>query len=180
MRTGSQTTGAALAAGAAVVLLVSMFLDWYEGDLPEPAQGRVDAPTYNAFEALERSDVALVLAGVAAIVIAGVLVARLMSESPLPGLALLGVGLFAVAVVIYRGLNSPDKPFFGGTVLEVEPKVGWYIGLASAALIAVGGLLAYLAGPRLELEGVEPEGEGAPSAGEGAPSGQTPEAKDLP
>jgi hypothetical protein len=154
MQSGSQTTGATLAAGGAVLAIVSLFLDWYKLDLPG------DVPSYTGFEALRRTDVALVLAAVAAIVIAAVLLARLMSESPWPGLALLGVGLAAAAFVLYRGLNAPSRvePAFGG-VVEQNPRIGWYVALVGTVLMAIGGLLAYLAGPRLELP--EEEGPGA-------------------
>jgi hypothetical protein len=149
----SQRTPAAVAAVAAVILLLSMFLDWYELDLPEQVGGReIDAPTFNAFEGLERADVALVVAAVLALIFAGVLLARVLATSPAPGLGLLGAGVFALAVVIYRGTSRPTRPFFGGGELDTTLAVGWYISLVAAALLALSGLLAYLAGPRLQLE----------------------------
>jgi hypothetical protein len=154
-----QRTPALVAAGGAVVLFLSMFLDWYRLDLPERIRGReIDVPSFNAFEGLERSDVALVVAAGLAILVAGVILARVLANSPWPGVALTVIGFFALAVVIYRGSSSPVRLLFGveiGTTLQV----GWFVGLVAAGSMALGGLLAYRAGPRLQLEEVEPEEE---------------------
>jgi hypothetical protein len=147
-----QRTPALLAAGAAVVLFLSMFLDWYKLDLPGQIRGReIDVPTFNAFEGLQRSDVALVIAAGLAILIAGVILARVLADSPAPGIALTAVGVFALAVVIYRGSSRPARLFFGGEV-DMTLQFGWFIALIAAAAMALGGVLAYRAGPRLELE----------------------------
>src|ERR687893_561879 len=74
MESRSQKRPGMLGAAAALVLLVSMFLDWYKLDLPERVAGRqIDVPTFTAFEGLERSDVALVIAAVLALAFAGIL-----------------------------------------------------------------------------------------------------------
>jgi di/tricarboxylate transporter len=160
-----------IAAAAAIVLILSMFLDWYVLDLPEQVEGQqIDVPKFNAFEGLERSDVFLVVLAVLALIFAGMLVARMLSNSPWPGLALLGAGLLALAGVIYRGSSRPVRPFFGGEI-DTTLQFGWFVALVAAGTIALGGLLAYLAGPRLQLEedefdedeepGPEPRREGA-------------------
>jgi hypothetical protein len=152
METRSKTRPGMLGAAGALVLLVSMFLDWYKLDLPERVAGReIDVPTFTAFEGLERSDVALVVAAVVALVFAGMLLARLLSESPAPALALLGAGLFAGAVVVYRGSSRPGRLLFGQEV-DTTLQLGWYLALVAAAAVALAGLLAYLAGPRLQLD----------------------------
>jgi hypothetical protein len=152
METRSKKRPGVLGAAGAVVLLVSMFLDWYRLDLPERVAGReIDVPTFTAFEGLERSDVALVVAAVLALVFAGMLLARVLSESPAPALALLGAGLFAVAVVVYRGSSRPGRLLFGQEV-DTTLQLGWYLALVAAAAVALAGLLAYLAGPRLQLD----------------------------
>jgi hypothetical protein len=159
----SQRTPAAVAAVAAVILLGSMLLDWYKLDLPEQVGGReIDAPTFNAFEGLERADVALVVAAVLALIFAGVLLTRVLVTSPAPGLGLLGAGVFALAVVIYRGTSRPTRPFFAGGEVDTTLAIGWYISLVAALLLALGGLLAYLAGPRLQLEPEEFEEDEEP------------------
>jgi hypothetical protein len=152
MESRSQQRPAVLGAASAVVLLASMFLDWYKLDLPERVAGRqIDVPTFTAFEGLERSDVALVIAAVLALAFAGMLLARVMSESPAPALALLAAGLFALAVVVYRGSSRPGRLLLGQEV-DTTLQFGWYLALVAAAAIALAGLLAYLAGPRLQLD----------------------------
>ena len=152
MESRSHKRPGVLGAAAALVLLVSMFLDWYRLDLPERIAGRqIDVPTFTAFEGLERSDVALVIAALLALVFAGMLLARVMSGSPAPALALLGAGLFALAVLVYRGSSRPGRLLLGQEV-ETTLQFGWYLALAAAAAIALAGLLAYLAGPRLQLD----------------------------
>jgi hypothetical protein len=156
-----------LAAGAAVVLILSMFLNWYKLDLPERVGGReVDIPTFNAFEGLERADVALVVAAVVAMVIAGAVLARVLSDSPAPGICLLLVCLFALAVVIYRGVSRPTRALFGGEV-DTSLQFGWFLALVAAALMAIGALLVYRAGPRLQLEALELDEEDRPGESPG-------------
>jgi hypothetical protein len=150
----SQRTPALLAAGAAVVLIGSMFLEWYTLDLPERIQD-VDAnlPTFNAFEGLQRADVAIVVAAGLAIVIAGLVVAGVLADSPAPGIALVAAGLFALAVVVYRGVISPPGLVLFGVSLDMKASFGWVISLIAAALIVVGGLLTYIVGPHLQFAG---------------------------
>jgi hypothetical protein len=141
-----------LGATGAVVLLGSMFLTWYKLDLPERVAGReIDVPTFTAFEGLERSDVALVIAAVLALIFAAMLLARVLTDSPAPALSLLGAGLFALAVLVYRGSSRPGRLLLGREV-DTTLQFGWYLALVAAAAIALAGLLAYLAGPRLQLD----------------------------
>ena len=93
----------------------------------------------------------LLVAAVLALVFAGVLLARVLADSPAPGLALLGAGLFALAVTLYRGSSRPARVFFGGEV-DTTLQFGWFVGVVAAGLLSLGGLLAYLAGPRLQFE----------------------------
>jgi hypothetical protein len=175
METRSQIRAAALGVASALVLILSLFLDWYKLDLPERIQGReIAVPSYNAFEGLERADVALAIAAALGLILAALILARVMADSPLPGLALLGVALFALAVVIYRGTNRPPREIFGGEV-DTTLQFGWFVSLVAAGLLAIAGLWAYLAGPRLDLEGFaleedeEPERTEEPREGREAP-----------
>jgi hypothetical protein len=134
-------TAATVGAVSAAVLILSMFLNWYRVDLPERIERTgVSAPSFNAFEGLERTDVAIVVLAVVALVIALAMLADVMADSRLPALALLGAGVLAVAVVIYRGVNRPPQ-----LILSVEfdttLQAGWFIGLLAAIGIVVGGLL---------------------------------------
>jgi hypothetical protein len=165
----SQRIPALLAGGAAVVLIVSMFLEWYTLDLPERIEdAAANLPTFNAFEGLERADVAIVVAAGLAIVIAALVVAGILAGSPAPGIALVAVGLFALAVVLYRGVISPPGLVLFRVDVEMEVSFGWVVSLIAAALIVVGGLLTYIAGPHLQLAG-----GGASSHQEQSPDGQS-------
>ena len=138
-----------LAGGAGLALIGSMFLEWYTLDLPGRIRDAdVDLPTFDAFEALERADVAVVVAGGLAVIIAGVVLAGVLANSPAPGIALVAVGLFGLAVVIYRGIISPPGLVILGVDLEMNVSFGWFVSVAAAALIVLGGLLTSLAGPR--------------------------------
>ena len=164
MKARSQTTPAAVAAVSAVALIGSMFLDWYALNLPGSVGGReIKIPSYSAFDALQHADVYLVVAAALALLFAGMLLARVLSNSPAPGLALLAAGIAGLAIVVYRGTNRPGKLFFGAHV-DYTLKFGWFVSLVFAALIVLGGLLAYLAGPRLQLEADEFEGDEEPGA----------------
>jgi hypothetical protein len=148
----SQRIGALLAAGAAVVLIASMFLEWYTLELPERIrQPETDLPTFTAFEGLKRADVAVVVAAGLALIVAGLVVAGLVANSPAPGIALVLVSLFALAVVLYRGVISPPGLALFGVNLEMNVSFGWFVSLVAALGMVVGGGLVYLGGPRLEL-----------------------------
>src|SRR5205823_1767738 len=135
-----------------VVLILSMFLDWYKLDIPSHIGSRsINVPTYNAFEGLQHSDVYLVIAASLGILFAALLIARVLPDSPAPAVLLLLAGLFVLAVVIYRGTSRPGKLFFGKTV-DTTLQFGWFIALLAAAGVTIAGVLAYLAGPRLQLE----------------------------
>jgi hypothetical protein len=148
----SRRMPAAVAAAASAVLIGSMFLDWYRLDLPARLQRPgVDIPSYDAFEGLERSDAALLVAAALALVLAAVMVAGLLARSAAQALLLAAAGLFALAVVVYRGLNSPPQLIFG-VEFDTTLRVGWFVALVAAAVVSIAGVLTYIAGPRLERE----------------------------
>jgi CDP-diglyceride synthetase len=161
MKLPSQRAAGAAGAVSGAVLIVSLFLHWYQLDLPSHnlRTGKpINAPTYTAFQGLEHSDVYLAVAAGVAVLFALLLVARVLSSSPAPALLTLLAGLFALALVVYRGSSSPEKLFFRsyvGTTLQY----GWFVALAAAAALVLAGLLAYLAGPRLNLELASEEDE---------------------
>jgi hypothetical protein len=111
-------------AGAAL-LFVSLFLDWWEG-----------TAAFTAFEVLDLMLVALVAAE--AVVLAGLLGARLPGLEPAPGLAL-AAGLAALVIVVSQLLNDP--PAIAGTGRGTA--AGIWIGLGGSLLmLASGGLVA--------------------------------------
>lgn len=108
----------------ALLLLVSLFLDWWE-----------DATAFTVFEVLD-----LVLAGLALVAIASLaqgLGARLPAPAPGPGLAL-PVAAAALAIVVSQMLNDP--PAIAGT--GHGPAVGMWIALGGAMLMVAGSALA--------------------------------------
>jgi hypothetical protein len=157
---GSQRSWALVAAGAAVLLIGSMFLEWYTLELPEGVrQPGADLPTFTGFEGLERADVAIVLAAAVAIVIAVTVAAAL--ASPALAIALVSVSLFAFAVVLYRGVISPPGLVFLGVGFDMKVSFGWFVSLAASVLMIVAGALTYVAGPRLGLGAGEQASERA-------------------
>ena len=115
--------GHLMAMVGALVLLVSLFLDWYE-------------PGLSAWEVFELGDV--LLAGLAIVALAVSLPLRLPAtpatlaeERSLPW-----IGVVALIFVLITLINDP--PAARGLPLEL----GAWLGLAGAALIAAGGFLS--------------------------------------
>ena|SRR5688572_23999735 len=136
--------GGALVAGlGGALLLVSLFLDWYGPDL-------------SAWDTFELADVVLAAIAVAAI---ASLLRPLLGDRPADPAReriLLYLGLGALIIVIASLIQEPPR------ALEHSPEVGAWLGLAGAALIAIGG---FLAGSSVSLvittrpnEGVTPPG----------------------
>jgi hypothetical protein len=111
--------GPIVVALGAIVLLVSLFLDWY-GSL-------------NAWDAFEAVDVLLALIAIGALVVAVGAIAPELSYVDrrwLPALA------FAAAIVIAAQLDPP--PTAAGEALEA----GVWIAFAAALVMVVGGVLS--------------------------------------
>ena len=109
-----------IAGAGAVALLVALFLGWYSG-----------ASAWQAFSVLD-----VVLALVALLALA-LVIAQATRESPSVPVALSVLtavaGVLATLFVLYRILNQP------GPNDAVEVEAGAWLGLAAAALVAVGG-----------------------------------------
>ena len=138
--------GPVVAAIGAVMLVVSLFLDWYEVDL-------------EGFTVYEFLDLLLVLMALATIAsLAGGL--GVIRAAPSPGVSL-AVALFTVFVVLSQVLNDPPAVANG----EADKQIGIWLALGGAALMVAGSVLAYA---RISLR-VEPRaGEAAPAEEEAA------------
>jgi len=114
--------GSLLAALGGLLLLVSLFLDWYEPDV-------------SAWDTFELAD--LVLAAVAVAAVAGLLRPLLSDRPPDPAREriLLFLGLGALIIVIASLIQPPPR------ALDHSPELGAWLGLAGAALIALGDFL---------------------------------------
>jgi ABC-type transport system involved in cytochrome c biogenesis permease subunit len=128
--------GPAIASVGAVLLIVSLFLDWYE-----------DISGFTVFEFLDLLLVLLALATIASL--AGSL--GLTGPRPSPAVSL-AVAIFTVFVVASQLINDP--PAVAGSA-DAEKAIGIWLALAGSALMVVGALLAY-ARISLSVEAREP------------------------
>jgi hypothetical protein len=110
-----------VAAGGAVLLIVSLFLDWYD--------------TFTAFTVFEFLDLLLLMLALAAI---APLVAGLGSvRTPISPAVSLGIAVFALLVVLSQIVNHPP----GANGLDKE--LGIWLALSGAALMVAGAVLGY-------------------------------------
>jgi hypothetical protein len=141
------SVGPLIAAIGALLLIVSLFLDWYE--------------TFTAFTVFEFLDLLLLLLALATIAaLAGAL--GLMTPAVPPGVSL-GVAIFAVLVVLSQILNDPPVIALGGP----DKDIGIWLALSGSALMVAGAVLGY-AHISLALE-TRPREAGARDAGGGPP-----------
>jgi hypothetical protein len=114
--------GPGLAAAGALLLLLSLFVEWFSPGLSG----------WNAFEAL---DVLLAALALAALALA---VARLRDPGPAEGRLLLGIGALGMLAVLVQLVDRP--PLLADARTDVS--VGPWLALVGCALVLVGGLLS--------------------------------------
>jgi hypothetical protein len=115
--------GPLIASVGAVMLIVSLFLNWYE-----------DISGFTVFEFLDLLLVLLALATIASL--AGGL--GLLNPAPSPAVSL-AVAIFTVFVVVSQLVNDP--PAVAGS--SANQDVGIWLALGGAGLMVVGAVLAY-------------------------------------
>jgi hypothetical protein len=116
--------GEAVAGIAGVILVVSLFLDWFEGA----------GVSLSAWEAFDVADVILFAAGLAGVLVALLAASQSKSDLPVAGAALTMVaGAVATVLVVYRELNPVGDLDQAGSML---------VGLVGALGVAVGAWLA--------------------------------------
>lgn len=121
---GRLPVGPLVATIGAVLLIVSLFLDWYEGDL-------------EGFTVFEFLDLLLVLMALLTIAsLAGGL--GLVRTAPSPVLSL-AVALFTIYVVVSQLLNDPPAVANG----DAGKEIGIWLALGGATLMGAGALLAF-------------------------------------
>ena len=123
-RSSTLPVGPMVAAVGAVLLIVSLFLDWYE----------VDLEGFTVFEFLDLLLVVMALATIASL--AGGL--GLVKPAPSPVVSL-AVALFTIFVVVSQILNDPPAVAGGDRGKEI----GIWLALGGAALMTAGSLLAF-------------------------------------
>ena len=116
--------GPLVAAVGAALLIVSLFLDWYD-----------QLTGFTVFEFLDLLLVLLALATIASLV--GGL--GLVRPAPSPGVSL-AVAIFTVLVVASQVVNDP--PAVAGAIGPGK-EIGIWLALAGAALMVVGAMLGY-------------------------------------
>lgn len=116
--------GPLVAAVGAALLIVSLFLDWYD-----------QLTGFTVFEFLDLLLVLLALATIASLV--GGL--GLVRPAPSPGVSL-AVAIFTVLVVASQVVNDP--PAVAGAIGPGK-EIGIWLALAGAALMVVGAVLGY-------------------------------------
>lgn len=146
---GRISNGLKLAAAGAVALLVVMFLPWYGISAKLPLVGAIAATDRNAWQSFAFIDVLLFLACLVVIAAAAVQGFGEEQQVPLPlPLVVAIAGIVALVLVAYRLIDVPGFGISGpaASVVQVERKVGPFLGLIASAAIAGGGMIARSAG----------------------------------
>jgi hypothetical protein len=122
-RQGQLPIGPLVAAIGAVLLIVSLFLDWYEG--------------FTGFTVFEFLDLLLALLAVATIAaLAGGL--GMARSAVSPGVAL-AAAVFAIFLVVSQIINDPPAVVGPGP----DKDIGIWLALSGSALMVAGGVLGY-------------------------------------
>ena len=144
---GSARLGAVIAAAGGFVLILSLFLTWYEvtgAGIAEEITDVIDDVTGSSlsgelsrtgWESFEFTDLICAFAGGMAMARGLIALAGDDDNPQIPGPMLLTVlGGLAVAAVVYRIANPPGVGF--------ERQIGVWIGLIGAAAVAYGSAVA--------------------------------------
>ena len=140
-----------VAAASGVVLIVSLFLPWYEGTFGVSfGRSRPEDPDFTAWEAFSVLDVVFALAGLLGIAVLVVTATQRTPALPVAVEALLTlVGLAVTALALYRLISipdvaafSPDGRYRGEFFPEQERRIGPWLALVGALGLTAGSLLA--------------------------------------
>jgi hypothetical protein len=125
------------AAGAALALLLSMFLPWYEKSVVVPGSKSFANDSISAFGAVSFVEAAIFL--VAAGVLALLLARAEQRPFHLPGgdgTVIFAAGVWATLLIFYRVFDRPDISGDGGTV---GIQWGFFVAFVAAGALAVAG-----------------------------------------
>jgi hypothetical protein len=175
--------GEAIAGACGVLLLVVMFLPWYEigGSLPEARRNAVEAVakssgidlTRNAWQSFSVTDIVLLLAVLAAIGLALLTITQRSVALPVAASVVVTFfGALAAVMVLIRLIDEPGFVIAGGRDLPdsvIAIRVWAYVGLVLSLGIALGGFLAMAdEGERLTAAESAPDPETRPAPPSGA------------
>ena len=127
------------------VLLVSLFMPWFETNPDNPnAQINGERGEFNAFDTYGSLDWLLVAACLAPFILAWIVV-RGHKLTWRPGEITMIVGMTAFALIILNGviLGRPGDPDS-----EIDIKIGYIVGLLGSAMICAGGIIRQAEGDR--------------------------------
>jgi hypothetical protein len=151
----SALIGAAIAGTGGVLLLISLFLEWYSvpgsdlldsglGDVIKDIGGAVgfdteDAVKLTGWEAFEITDIVCAAAAAIAVTRAAVALLGEPDNPTIPGSILtLALGAIALALILYRVVNPP--------YVGMNRELGVWVGLLSAGTIVYGSFVAMQSG----------------------------------
>jgi hypothetical protein len=127
--------GTWVAAGGALVLLISVFLEWYNASVSGGFGGiSVGGSGWKS------TDVAKLVAllAVAALVVVGLELFATNVTMPYPSsLILIGIGGLSTLLVLFKLIDKPDAP----SPINIGLSYGIFVSLIAAIAIAVGGYL---------------------------------------
>ena len=127
------------------ILLVSLFLPWFETN-PDNPNAEINGQTgeFNAFDTYGSLDWLLVAACLAPFILAWIIV-RGHKLTWRPGEITMIVGMTAFALIILNGviLGRPGDPDS-----EIDIKIGYFVGLLGSAMICAGGIIRQAEGDR--------------------------------
>jgi hypothetical protein len=138
------TTGRLIAAVGGVLLVVSLFLSWYGVNVGGAAGQFAAAIDTSAtgWQSLDIGDIVFFIVGLLAIAPAAFDIFDLEIELPFDvGLVAVVGGIISVLWIILRILDKPgpDIPAIAGVDIGIGLKIGIFVGLIGAALVAFGG-----------------------------------------
>lgn len=141
MGLGRLSIGEKLAGGAALQLLVFMFLDWFGTTGPYTTLCGVE---YNAWEALEFIKIVLAMTIVVALGVAVLRLTNIVRQPPLWSHALIAIlGAVSALSILFRIIDPPIfgslQNYFWPVVIEGTPQLGAFLGLLAAMGVALGG-----------------------------------------
>lgn len=142
-RTRQIALGPAIAALGALLLLVSLFVGWYEPGLT----------AWTVFEAL---DLVLAALSVATLVLAAHELGLAPPGRRVPAGALMPVAAGALAIVVSQIVNHPPA------AIGRDPELGLWLALGATILLTIGALVgsSYVSVVRADAHGAPPAGSG--------------------
>lgn len=150
MQSERLTFGERITSVSAIVLLISMFLDWFVIEIPDTT-GTVffiDGTGQNAWQSLNFIPIVLVATVCAALVLPGLRLSGAIGRSlPLANWPVAALGLLSILLIVYRivdppGVDGTFEGFMGSVTAHRAVQYGIFIGLLGAVGISFGAYRA--------------------------------------